>query len=68
MLEINKQRNKLKDVKGRAFVKKKISFWLFLAPVLVAFILVVLIPLIMGIYYSFTDWNGIGLGTLFSHL
>jgi len=60
MLEINKQRNKLKDVKGRAFVKKKISFWLFLAPVLVAFILVVLIPLIMGIYYSFTDWNGIG--------
>lgn len=39
---------------------KKISFWLFLAPVLVAFTIVVLIPLFSGIYYSFTDWNGIG--------
>lgn len=41
-------------------MKKKLSFWLFLLPVLIAFTLVVLIPLIMGIYYSFTDWNGIG--------
>lgn len=35
-------------------------FWAFLMPVLLAFTLVVLIPLVMGIYYSFTDWNGIG--------
>lgn len=39
--------------------KKNITFWLFLAPVLIAFIMVVLIPFIMGIYYSLTDWNGI---------
>lgn len=39
--------------------KRNISFWLFLAPVLIAFILVVIVPLIMGIYLSFTDWNGI---------
>ncbi|NLK96126.1 MAG: sugar ABC transporter permease [Clostridiales bacterium] len=39
--------------------KKNISFWLFLFPVLFAFVLVVFIPFIMGIYYSFTDWNGI---------
>lgn len=39
--------------------KKNMSFWLFLAPILIAYILVQLIPLITGIYYSFTDWNGI---------
>ena len=39
--------------------KRKLSYWLFLAPVLVAFLLVVVIPLIIGIYLSFTDWNGI---------
>lgn len=35
------------------------SYWLFLAPVLIAYTVVVLVPLIFGIYYSFTDWNGI---------
>ncbi|WP_055668311.1 carbohydrate ABC transporter permease [Desnuesiella massiliensis] len=39
--------------------KNNISFWLFVGPVLVAFLLVVLLPLLFGIYYSFTDWNGI---------
>ena len=39
--------------------KKNLTFWLFLIPVLAAFALVVFIPFIMGIYYSFTDWNGI---------
>lgn len=39
--------------------KNTISFWLFIAPVLLAFILVQTVPLILGIYYSFTDWNGI---------
>lgn len=39
--------------------KKKLSYWLFLAPVLIAFLLVVVVPLIIGIYLSFTDWNGI---------
>lgn len=40
--------------------KSKWGFWVFIAPTLVAFILVQLIPIISGIYYSFTDWNGIG--------
>ncbi|SIQ41592.1 carbohydrate ABC transporter membrane protein 1, CUT1 family [Alkalispirochaeta americana] len=33
------------------------TFWLFLAPVLVAFVMIVLIPFCIGVYYSFTDWN-----------
>lgn len=34
-------------------------FWLFVGPVVFAFSMVVLIPMIMGITYSFTSWNGI---------
>jgi raffinose/stachyose/melibiose transport system permease protein len=34
-------------------------FALFVGPVLLAFTLIVLIPFITGIYYAFTDWNGI---------
>lgn len=41
---------------------RDLSYWLFLAPVLLALSLVVLIPLILGIYYSFTNWNGIEVG------
>lgn len=37
----------------------KAWFWIFVGPVLIAFIVVVIIPMISGIYYSFTDWNGI---------
>lgn len=40
--------------------KNSLSFWLFLAPSLVALFIVVGLPLCYGIYYSFTDWNGIG--------
>ncbi len=40
--------------------KNTIWFWLFLAPVLIGSITVIIIPFFMGIYYSFTDWNGIG--------
>lgn len=39
--------------------KNNMSFWLFVGPVFLAFTLVVLVPLLFGIYYSFTDWNGI---------
>src|SRR5690625_4083986 len=34
------------------------SFWLFLAPVLLALSIVVIIPFVYGFIYSFTDWNG----------
>ena len=32
-------------------------FWLFLAPVLLAFVLVIVVPFILGAYYSFTNWS-----------
>ncbi len=38
---------------------KSLAYWLFLLPVLIALGMVVIMPLIYGIYYSFTDWNGI---------
>ncbi|WP_054948578.1 carbohydrate ABC transporter permease [Numidum massiliense] len=38
---------------------RDVAFWVFLAPVLVALLTVVIMPLIIGTYYSFTDWNGI---------
>lgn len=32
---------------------------LFMLPTLLAFVLVIIIPFFMGIYYSLTDWNGV---------
>ena len=37
----------------------KAVFWMFLAPALIAFLVVVVIPFIMGIYYSMTDWTAV---------
>lgn len=34
-------------------------FSLFVGPVFLAFAVIVLIPFFTGIYYSFTDWNGV---------
>ncbi|MDV3429057.1 MAG: sugar ABC transporter permease [Bacillota bacterium] len=39
-------------------IKGKITTALFVIPSLFAFVNVVIIPFIMGIIYSFTDWNG----------
>lgn len=39
--------------------KRNLSFWYFVGPILFAYIVIQLIPLLVGIYYSFTDWNGI---------
>ncbi len=33
------------------------TFWIFLAPVLIAFMMVIIIPFFIGVFYSFTDWN-----------
>lgn len=33
------------------------TFWLFLAPVLVAFTLIIVVPFFVGAFYSLTDWN-----------
>ncbi|PHS35582.1 MAG: ABC transporter permease [Alkaliphilus sp.] len=37
----------------------KKSFWFFLAPISLTFIIVVIIPFIIGMYYSLTDWSAI---------
>ena len=34
-------------------------FWLFLAPALFSFLVVVIIPFFMGLYYSMTDWTAV---------
>jgi raffinose/stachyose/melibiose transport system permease protein len=41
---------------------RDLSYWLFLAPVLLALSLVVISPLLLGVFYSFTNWNGIQTG------
>jgi raffinose/stachyose/melibiose transport system permease protein len=38
---------------------KSVSFWLFLTPVLLSLSLVVIVPLLLGLFYSFTNWNGL---------
>ncbi len=39
--------------------KKNVAYFLFILPALFAFINVVAIPFIMGVVYSFTDWDGL---------
>lgn len=34
-----------------------VIFWIFLAPVLFAFLMVIVIPFFLGIFYSFTNWS-----------
>ncbi len=33
------------------------TFWLFLAPALFAFAMVIVVPFVLGVYYSFTNWS-----------
>jgi raffinose/stachyose/melibiose transport system permease protein len=37
--------------------ESRVVFWVFLAPVLFAFAMVVVIPFFTGVFYSFTDWS-----------
>ena len=39
--------------------KSKVRFWVFLAPALISFTIIVLIPTLIGFFYSLTDWNGL---------
>lgn len=39
--------------------KDKLIYWLFLFPALFSFLMVVIIPFLMGVYYSMTDWTAI---------
>ncbi|MCH1624167.1 carbohydrate ABC transporter permease [Fredinandcohnia quinoae] len=42
---------------------KSLSYWVFLAPCLLALFLVLILPLAYGVYYSFTDFNGFTINT-----
>lgn len=42
--------------------QRKTWFYLFAAPVVIALILVVVVPFLYGIYYSFTDWDAVARG------
>ena len=59
-VEIKESKNKVKKSNKKSKSQHGIAYWSFVGPSLFAFSLVVLIPLILGIYYSFTNWNGIG--------
>jgi len=37
--------------------ESSLVFWIFLAPVLFAFIMVMVIPFFLGSYYAFTNWS-----------
>ncbi len=44
----------------KSMTRRKLTEFLFLFPTLFAFVMVIIIPFILGIYYSFTDWQGTG--------
>jgi raffinose/stachyose/melibiose transport system permease protein len=47
----------------RSFYRRAVVPWLFLLPVLVLNAVVVLGPAVSSIYYSLTDWSGVGAAT-----
>ncbi|MDZ4719079.1 MAG: sugar ABC transporter permease [Roseiflexaceae bacterium] len=44
----------------RRISRKAITAWLFVLPILLLFLVVVIGPSFAAVYYSFTDWSGIG--------
>lgn len=42
----------------RKSLQDRLVFWGFLIPTLFAFVMVIIIPFVLGIYYSFTNWKG----------
>lgn len=46
-------------IRNKKKLKEAGLFTLFVGPVFLAFAIIVLIPFFTGIYYAFTDWNGI---------
>ena len=43
---------------GKKRVRNFLADVVFIGPVLLAFTMIVLVPLMKGIFLSFTDWNG----------
>lgn len=40
-------------------VQDRTVFWGFLSPTLFAFLMVIIVPFILGVYYSLTNWTGV---------
>lgn len=53
------------DIEGGAIMKNKkklkqaLLYLAFVGPVFAVFTVIVLVPFVFGMYYSFTDWNGV---------
>lgn len=49
------------ELKAKRKVKlsKALGYAAFVGPALLFFLLVQIIPFFMGVYYSFTSWNGV---------
>ncbi|MCS0672816.1 carbohydrate ABC transporter permease [Cytobacillus firmus] len=43
----------------KANLKKMLTYSAFVGPALIFFLVIQIIPFLMGIYYSFTSWNGV---------
>ncbi|MDM5226831.1 sugar ABC transporter permease [Cytobacillus sp. NJ13] len=43
----------------KANLKKTLTYSAFVGPALIFFLVIQIIPFLMGIYYSFTSWNGV---------
>jgi raffinose/stachyose/melibiose transport system permease protein len=50
-------------LKRKNFFRKKIVPWLFVAPILFIYSIVIIGPSLSAFYYSMTDWNGVGKAT-----
>ncbi|MCM3602149.1 sugar ABC transporter permease [Robertmurraya korlensis] len=57
--ETTKHKTESKPFLSKKKLKNAGLFTLFVGPVFLAFTLIVLIPFFTGIYYAFTDWNGV---------
>lgn len=55
----------MKNNKGMAGLLQQ---WVFVGPALVFFLVIVVIPFLMSIYYSFTEWNGVTTDVKFNGL
>lgn len=43
----------------KVYLKKILTYLAFVGPALIFFLVIQIIPFLMGIYYSFTSWNGV---------
>ncbi|WP_374945321.1 carbohydrate ABC transporter permease [Agreia sp.] len=59
-MSTNTTAKSFKASRSKQQVERTAGYWIYLVPGLVGFAAVLLLPFGMNLYYSFTDWNGIG--------